>query len=222
MTEREITDQNDRAAVEQITECREHGARRGIRSAMPEGIPDRLLFRRGIVDVVLLSKSELLPRGIVECRGYCLSANVENRPRVILSRRVRSLAVIQITLGEIHHLRIGGITEARPIKYSTIAGAVRVALDSQKSTFAFVLRGPLGYVLDHVEATDSSSNTFAPFEVKRQIFDFRIGNDPLKRAVPPGTYTVTGSFAAQSDTLSGVLIGLDYGNSTFLNHRHRS
>jgi hypothetical protein len=85
--------------------------------------------------------------------------------------------------------------------------AVMVRLDSRKKTFAFVLRGPSGSVFDHVEATGPFSNTFAPYEVKRQLFDFRTGNDPLSRAMPPGKYTVSGSFAAHSDSLSPVTIG---------------
>jgi hypothetical protein len=85
--------------------------------------------------------------------------------------------------------------------------AVMVTLDSRKKTFAFVLRGPSGSVFDYVEAVDSFSNTFAPFEVKRQLFDFRIGNDRLSRAMPPGTYKVSGSFAAHSDSLPPVPIG---------------
>lgn len=85
--------------------------------------------------------------------------------------------------------------------------AVIVRLDSENTTFGFVLRGPSGSVFDHVEATDLSSNTFSPFEVKRQLFDFRIGNDPVGRAPPPGAYMVSGSFAGHSETLRTVLIG---------------
>lgn len=95
------------------------------------------------------------------------------------------------------------VVEAR----NPTAHGVVVSIDSRQKTFGFVLKGPHGTVVDYVEATDPSGNTFAPFEVKRQLFDFRIGNDPLARAVPPGTYTVSGSFVTHNDTLTPVLIG---------------
>jgi hypothetical protein len=64
-------------------------------------------------------------------------------------------------------------------------------------TFAFDLTGPSGRSIDGVFEIDESAATFAPGETKQQVFDFVIGQLPFTRSLPPGNYTVVGSFGGK-------------------------
>lgn len=64
-------------------------------------------------------------------------------------------------------------------------------------TFAFDITGPGGRAIDGVIQLDPSANTFAAGETKQQVFDFVIGQQPLARVLPPGNYTVIGSYGGK-------------------------
>jgi hypothetical protein len=61
-------------------------------------------------------------------------------------------------------------------------------------TFGFDVRGAAAAIIDGVVELDPSMSAFAAGEMKRQVFDFAIGSEPLARALPLGTYTILGSY----------------------------
>jgi hypothetical protein len=54
---------------------------------------------------------------------------------------------------------------------------------------------------------DASVVTFAPGEIKRQYFDFSIGNNLPARRLPPGTYSVVGAYGSNRSIATSVTIG---------------
>ena len=85
--------------------------------------------------------------------------------------------------------RLGNNTGARPL------------------SFQYDVRGPTGGTVGAEVALDPSVVTFAPGEVKRQLFDFSIGNDLPARRLPPGTYSVVGAYGSHRTDATAVTVG---------------
>ena len=83
---------------------------------------------------------------------------------------------------------------------------VIVRLPSQ-SIFSYDVRGPSGGIEGGVVVFDTSQVVFGPYETKRQLFDFVVGNDLAHLRIPPGSYTVRGSFGRHySAALTSILV----------------
>jgi hypothetical protein len=89
-----------------------------------------------------------------------------------------------------------------PSFYSSIFAGV----DSIR-TFQFVVRGPAGGIGGGEIAFDPSERIFAPGEIKKQVFDFVIGNDFFARKLPPGSYIASGGYSDYMSADSSFVIG---------------
>jgi hypothetical protein len=74
-------------------------------------------------------------------------------------------------------------------------------------TFSFQVAGPFGGLNQAELGFDPSQTIFAPGETKRHVFDFSIGTDMPAFELPPGNYTVRGSFADYLSRDSSFVIG---------------
>jgi hypothetical protein len=63
-------------------------------------------------------------------------------------------------------------------------------------TFGYDLTGSMGGIQGGDISNDTSRVTFAPFETKRQVFDFAIGNDLSALRPSPGVYVVSGGYGS--------------------------
>ena len=81
-------------------------------------------------------------------------------------------------------------------------------IDSTK-TFEFEVRGPQGGTGRGEIGLDPSEMIFAPGEIKKQVFDFSIGNrlGALEHTLPPGNYTARGGYANWMSSYSPFVIG---------------
>ena len=78
-------------------------------------------------------------------------------------------------------------------------------IDSTK-TFEFDLRGPAGGIGGGEIGFDPSERIFAPGEIKKQVFDFAIGNDFVAHKLPPGKYIARGGYAYWTSSDSSFVI----------------
>jgi hypothetical protein len=67
------------------------------------------------------------------------------------------------------------------------------------TTFEYHLQGPFGGQSSGELALDPGVLRFAPHEIKRQVFDFRIGYDSAARELRPGTYSVGATFGRNAN-----------------------
>jgi hypothetical protein len=74
-------------------------------------------------------------------------------------------------------------------------------------SFQYDVRGGGSGTVGAEVVLDVSTVTFAPGEVKRQVFDFSIGNDLPARRLPPGTYTVVGAYGSHRSAATAVTVG---------------
>lgn len=74
-------------------------------------------------------------------------------------------------------------------------------------SFQYDVRGPTGGTVGAQVALDPSTITFAPGEVKRQFFDFAIGNNLPARRLPPGAYSVVGAYGSHRSSATAVTVG---------------
>jgi len=74
-------------------------------------------------------------------------------------------------------------------------------------TFSFDVRGPAGGVSSGEIGFDPSETIFAPGEIKKQVFDFSVGNNPSAMKLPLGNYVVRGAYADYWSTDSSFVIG---------------
>jgi hypothetical protein len=74
-------------------------------------------------------------------------------------------------------------------------------------TFSFDVSSPVGGRSGAESAFDPSERIFAPGETKKQVFDFRIGDDPFGHQLQPGNYTVRGGFSDYWSSYSSFVIG---------------
>jgi len=81
-------------------------------------------------------------------------------------------------------------------------------IDSTK-TFEFDVRGPAGGIGGGEIGFDPSEMIFAPGEIKKQVFDFSIGDrlGALEHTFPPGDYKVRGGYASWMSLYSSFVVG---------------
>lgn len=73
-------------------------------------------------------------------------------------------------------------------------------------SFGFIFEGSERFLWFDERVRDPSEAQFAPGEVKTRIFDFRVGPEDGRRALPPDTYRVGGRFNAVEATASAPLV----------------
>lgn len=93
---------------------------------------------------------------------------------------------------------------AQPVFVTTTVGAP----GQPSGTFFFHVHGPPRGISGREPLVDPSQSTFAAGETKRHVFDFLISTGPGPRTLPPGTYSVEGSYAGHSaEPITVVLAG---------------
>jgi hypothetical protein len=92
-------------------------------------------------------------------------------------------------------------TQNRPVVARLGATNVRAL------SFQYEVRGPGSGTVGAEVVLDASAVTFAPGEVKRQLFDFSIGNDLPARQLPPGAYTVVGAYGSHRTGATPLTVG---------------
>jgi hypothetical protein len=73
--------------------------------------------------------------------------------------------------------------------------------------FLFDIQGSAGRLVGGELTLDPGMPIFRAGQMKRQVFDFRIGNDLFSRALPAGTYTLKGSFGGNSVSHAPIVVG---------------
>lgn len=81
------------------------------------------------------------------------------------------------------------------------------ATNARALSFQYDVRGAAAGIVGAELVLDPSAVTFAPHEVKRQLFDFSIGNDLAARRLPPGSYTVVGAYGSHRSGTMPVTVG---------------
>lgn len=81
----------------------------------------------------------------------------------------------------------------------------RSSTDTTRS-FNFDVRGSAGGLSWGEIAFDPSERIFAPGELKKQVFDFRVGDDPFTQ-LSPGSYIVRGGYSDYWSSDSSFVIG---------------
>ncbi len=74
------------------------------------------------------------------------------------------------------------------------------------TSFSFDWIGQSTVMSGHEFALDPGVSVFVVGETKRQVFDFKIGNDLASRALPPGTYVLRGGYGGHLETHSPVVL----------------
>lgn len=74
-------------------------------------------------------------------------------------------------------------------------------------TFQFDVRGPSGGISAAEIRLDASEWIFAPGETKKQVFDFRIGDDLFAHKLPPGSYLARGGYSDYWSAYRAFIIG---------------
>jgi hypothetical protein len=73
-------------------------------------------------------------------------------------------------------------------------------------TFELDVRGPTGGNTRSEIRLDPSEWIFAPGEIKKQVFDFAVGNDLFAHKLPPGNYTARGGYSDYWSTNTAFVI----------------
>lgn len=68
------------------------------------------------------------------------------------------------------------------------------------------LTAPRGAVVGTGLKPDPAVTIFMPGELKRQVFDFVIGNNLAARTLAPGTYNVRGAYGGKSATHAPIVL----------------
>lgn len=106
--------------------------------------------------------------------------------------------------------RDGGFFVVSVAVRNTLGGPVIAKLGATNTralSFQYDVRGPTGGTVGAEVVLDASAVTFAAGEVKRQVFDFAIGNNLPARRLPPGDYTVVGAYGSHRSDATAVTVG---------------
>lgn len=86
------------------------------------------------------------------------------------------------------------VTAANPLDHAIVVSLPNSSNGILGRSFTYRLQGSLGGIGDNMNALDSSEVFFAAGETKRHVFDIRVGEKLGAGEVPPGEYSVGGSF----------------------------
>jgi hypothetical protein len=151
--------------------------------------------------------------GVVDCGAKCIDDAGAPPPADPAALSV-SPAALQVTT----EVTPAAPTSATDGGFFVVSVAVRNTLaqpvvarlgatNARALSFQYDVRGPTGATVGAQVALDASAVTFAPGEVKRQLFDFSIGNDLPARRLPPGAYTVVGAYGSHRSGSMPMTVG---------------
>ena len=98
------------------------------------------------------------------------------------------------------------VSVRNPGTYPVVVQLPPQPIGGAPTSFSFDWIGQSTIMSGHEFALDPGVSVFAVGETKRQVFDFKIGNDLASRALPAGTYALRGGYGGHLETHAPVVL----------------